>query len=132
MNGVTVARKIAQLLAARENCITSNNTEWVERHTETIKTIVSNALPSGSGWDSGTAIDLDASTPDHLILFGSYHHMNDGGYYDGWTDHTIHVKASLAFGFTIKITGRNRNDIKDYLSELFHDTLGQTVEPVTT
>jgi hypothetical protein len=33
------------------------------------------------------------------------------------------VTPSLCFDFHIRVSGRNRNDIKDYLSELFESAL---------
>ncbi len=53
----------------------------------------------------------------------SFHHMNDGGMYDGWTEHAVTVKPSLAYGIVLKIGGRNRNDIKDRIHEEFQHTL---------
>jgi hypothetical protein len=53
--------------------------------------------------------------------------MNDNGMYDGWTTHQVIVTPSLAFGFTLKITGRDRNQIKDYLSETYHYALEQHI-----
>lgn len=88
------------------------------------------ALPSGSGWDCGTRIDGD-STPDRPVLFGHFHHMDSNGSYRGWTDHAVIVTPSLAFGIEVKITGRDRNGIKDYLAELFHDALLEDVDEYT-
>jgi hypothetical protein len=53
--------------------------------------------------------------------------MTEGGMYDGWTEHTVVVTPSLAFGINIRITGRNRNDIKDYLHDVFHEALTKGV-----
>jgi hypothetical protein len=110
-------RLIATTVDAYHRCVENGN-EWSARHAGTLRTLES-LLPSGSGIDSGTTIDLDASTGEKLVLRTSYHHMNDGGYYDGWTDHTVTVTASLMFGINIKISGRNRNDIKEYLHQTF-------------
>ena len=118
--------QIASLVDARQTCIERKNTEWIAKHTDRLKHFET-LLPSGSGWDRGTTIDLVKSTPERLVLFGSFHHMNDGGYYDGWTDHEIVVTPSLQFGFTVKVTGRDRNDIKEYLTGLFLEALGQEV-----
>lgn len=118
--------QIASLVDARRTCIERKNTEWIEKHTDSLKAIEAK-LPSGSGWDSGTKIDLVKSTPERLVFFGSFHHMNDGGFYDGWTDHEIIVTPSLQFGFNVKVTGRDRNDIKEYLAGLFLEALGQEV-----
>ena len=115
-------RKLATLIQARRNCIVSSNDEWTARHTEAINAMAKE-LPGGSGLDAGTSIDIDASAPNKLVLHTSFHHMNDNGMYDGWTEHTITVVPDLAFGFDLRISGRNRNDIKDLLAELFNEAL---------
>lgn len=85
-------------------------------------------MPSGSGIDSGTKLDYGRSTPDKLVFTMSFHHMNDSGMYDGWTDHSITVKPSLVYGIEIGISGRNRNDIKDYLGDTYHAALTYVVD----
>src|SRR6187551_1233267 len=85
-------------------------------------------MPSGSGWNHGTKIDLAESTAKRIVLTGSWHHMDDMGGYDGWTQHCIVITASLAFGFELNVTGRNRDNIKDYLSDVFNDTLSMEMD----
>lgn len=121
-----VYQRIASLLLAIENCAKSGNDEWSVRHTATLDDIIKNELPSGAGWDAGTTLD-GRSTPEKLVFFGSFHHMDQHGGYDGWTDHTITVTASLVHDIKLKISGRDRNEIKDYLHELFHDALTKEV-----
>lgn len=89
---------------------------------------IKNHAPSGSGFDCGTTL-LSASEAK-LVFSTEYHHMNDVGVYDGWTRHKIIIKASLIdhCGFDMKITGRDRNDIKDYIADLFTDFLTTDVE----
>jgi len=123
-----IVERLAAAIAARLNCIESGNAEWQTRHEDTIDAIVRDRLPSGSGVDSGTAINLDKCTPDKIVLFASFHHMNDGGYYDGWTQHTITVTPSFIGGFSLKISGPNRNQVKDYLGDLFHAALNDDYE----
>jgi len=110
---------LSGLIDARLNCIKSNNQEWLGKHTNRILEIVSDHMPSGSGIDCGTKIDLDESTGEKLVFTFSYHHMNESGMYDGWTDHKAIVTPSLAHGFSLRITGSNRNDIKEYLHEVY-------------
>ncbi len=128
-------QSLSRTVLARLNCIQSNNTEWRDRHEETILSEVRDTAPSGSGIDSGTTIDLDASTGDKLVFTAGYHHMNDGGMYDGWTEHTFTVRPCLAFGFSLTISGRDRNGVKEYLSDIFHEWLNEVIDesplPVT-
>lgn len=73
--------------------------------------------PSGSGFDSGTTLG-DKSTPKKLIFNTSYHHMDDDGFYIGWTHHKVIITPSFD-GMDIKVTGKNYNDIKDYIGDVF-------------
>ncbi len=122
---------LASLVQARINCdnATPRNAEWFGRHEDRIEELVKDYMPSGSGVDCGTKMDLDASTSDKLVFTTSYHHMNESGMYDGWTEHTVTVTPSLAFGFTLRIGGRDHNDIKEYLRDLFAEALGTVIEP---
>lgn len=123
----TLAEQISTTIEARENCERLNNTEWHARHEQTLEELA-DLLPSGSGIDTGTKIDLDESKPDKLVLTFSYHHMDDCGGYDGWTDHSVIVTPALRGQFRLRITGRNRNDVKEYLYQVYEDALRQTVE----
>ena len=118
---------IASAVQARINCKERSNQEWFDRWTKTIEEETAE-LPSGSGIDSAPKFDFDASTPEKLVFNFGYHHMNDGGYYDGWTDHSLIVTPSLQFGFHLRITGKDRKQIKDYLYEIFQYALSEEVE----
>lgn len=122
-NSRPVYRVLAELIGARANCLESGNTEWFHRHGDRIEHIMKEHAPSGSGVDSGTQID-DDSTPVKLIFKTAFHHMHESGMYDGWTHHDVIVTPDFS-GFNLRITGRDRNGIKDYLSSLFHDFLNQ-------
>jgi len=121
-------RKLASLVQAHINCEISGNKEWFEKHEARIEELVKNYMPSGSGFDCGTKIDLDKSTPEKLVFYTDFHHMNEVGYYDGWTEHRITVRPSLAFGFTLTISGKNRNEIKDYIHQAFDCALDEEVK----
>lgn len=77
-------------------------------------------LPSGSGLDNGVRIDLDRSKPNKIVFHTEFHHLNENGYYDGWTTHSIIVVPEFGGEFDVKITGKNRNQIKDHLYDLFY------------
>lgn len=117
-------QQLASLLQAVENCRASGNAEWLQRHSDNVAALVREHMPSGSGFDSGTQIDLDASRGGARLVFDtSFHHMNDAGMYDGWTVHRVTVHPSLAFGFELHISGRDRNQIKEDIAECFHTAL---------
>ncbi len=120
-------RELASLLQARDNCRKSNNREWLDRHTASMEYLAKNYLPSGSGIDCGTKLDLDASKPNRLVFTFSFHHMNECGMYDGWTEHSLIVTPSLLSGIDLRITGRDRNQVKEYLYETYQYDLTQDV-----
>jgi len=120
-------QQLASLVQTRLNCIESKNDEWFDKHEERIEALVKNHMPSGSGFDSGTALDLGASDPDRLVFRTSFHHMDGYGMYDGWTEHDIIVTGSLAFGFSLRITGRDRDQIKDYITDCFSTALNTDI-----
>lgn len=119
-------QKIAHAIAARKTCIERGNHEWQYRHEETIKKLT-DMLPHGSGIDGKNEIDLNKSTGEKIVIHTSFHHMDNNGYYDGWTEHAITVRASLLYGIDMHISGRDRNEIKDYLHEVFLEALAREV-----
>lgn len=88
-------------------------------------------LPSGSGFDSGTRFNTDASKLGVVLVFNTaFHHMNEGGFYDGWTEHTVKVRADLEYGIEIIVGGRNRNEIKEYIADEFEHLMNSRVDEV--
>lgn len=120
---------IASKLQAVENCIKLGNHDWRDVHADAIDDLVMRYLPRGSGFDNGTTLGGD-SQPNKLVFDTAYHHMNDNGYYDGWTEHAVIVTPDLASGINIRVTGRNRNDIKDYIADTFLHALTQEVDDI--
>jgi len=54
--------------------------------------------------------------------------MGGNGMYSGWSQHKVIVTPSLICGFDIRVTGRDRNQVKDYIAETFHHALSYVVE----
>lgn len=121
-------QELASRIQARLNCEEAGNKEWFEKHEERIRELVKHFMPSGSGFDCGTKIDLDKSTPEKLVFYTEFHHINEGGYYDGWTEHCITVRPSLLCNFTLTISGKNRNEIKDYIHQAFDCDLDEEIK----
>jgi hypothetical protein len=120
-------RKIANAVQARQNCHKSGNTECFVEQGEHLLALVAEHMPSGSGFDNGTRLEDDL-TPNRLVFRVAFHHMNEDGYYDGWTDHVVTVIPSLTSDFNLKISGRDRNDIKEHIGEVFDNALRAEIE----
>jgi len=114
--------RLARVVGARLSCIENDNEVWAETHEDTIDKIMK-GFPSGSGFDSGTTIDLQNSTGEKLIFLTSYHFMDEMGGYDGWEDYKIIVTPSLCFSINVKVVGKNRDAIKDYIGDIFFESL---------
>lgn len=88
-------------------------------------------MPSGSGFDCGTALDWGKQArtdgegfhTEKLYFTTEFHHMNDAGYYDGWTTHRIIVTPSFTSEINLVVGGRDRNGIKEYIHEVFSHAL---------
>ena len=127
MSNYPVYQKLARSFQAKENCLMSDNNEWYDKHSMVIDHIVRNYLPSGSGIDSGCTVN--PKTSDKFIIESSYHRMDEHGYYDGWIDFKVIVKASLTSNIDLTIIGNfgKHQDLKEYLYELFDHALCQNV-----
>jgi hypothetical protein len=97
--------------------------EWSERWTDRAAELCSELMPSGSGFDNGTKFLIEDSDSDKLVFTTSFHHMNSYGSYDGWTEHKVTIRPDFALDYTIQVSGRNRNDIKDYIADTFREAL---------
>jgi hypothetical protein len=84
-------------------------------------------MPHGSGFDNGTELDTKTSAREKLIFATSFHHMDDNGSYDGWTEHTVTVRPSLVHGFGLTVSGRNVRGIKDHIAEAFESALSTEI-----
>lgn len=115
---------LAQRLAQIENLENSNMAVVTpEEVREQVDAKVKELMPSGSGFDKGTELDWERSTKQRLVFNTAFHHMDEHGGYDGWTHHDIWVNPDLCFDFTLRITGVDRNQIKDLIHENFNHAL---------
>ena len=98
-------------------------TDWGIIWRDRLEQAARDLLPGGSGFNNGTQIDLDASRADRITLKTAFHHMSANGFYDGWTQHKIHLVPAFG-GFDMRVTGKDRNGIKEYIAE----TVGAALE----
>ena len=114
-------KQLANTLLAKRNCKKHKNDEWFIRHGARIDQIMETA-PSGSGFDDGTQLD-EKSIPERLVFTFGYHHMNELGYYEGWTHHDVIVTGSLVFGFMMRILDTESEEDLDHFHEVFESWL---------
>lgn len=126
-------QEIATALAARENVRKSGNKEWIEKWEEKLATL-EEKLPSGSGFDSGEKLDINASEPDKIVINGSYHVMDENGFYDGYADYQIIITPSFVHGFELRLIGSSKwphrkayDGLKDYITETYAEVLDQEI-----
>lgn len=116
--------KIYQAIIA--NSITVDQAASTKQRLEQAKAMIKKIekmLPHGSGFDSGTKI-IDA-TSQRIIFETAFHHMDDNGYYCGWTEHRVTVKADLLYGYIVRVSGVNKRGIKEYIQDVFCEILDQ-------
>ncbi len=128
MNTEPVYRLIAEKLIAIDNYVKASNWEWKEKHEEALDALMRDTAPSGGGIDNGVELLVSESSREKLVFSCAFHHMNENGYYDGWTEHKAIVTPSLFSEISIRFTGRNRNEIKDYLHDVLSCWLTEKVE----
>lgn len=132
----TLAQWFASLISVKDNCnrmrqAAANDTtaahyrDMAMQHEASINAI-EQYLPRGSGIDAGTTFDSARSGASVLRFNTSFHHMDQHGGYDGWTEHLVTVRPAFE-GLDIVVTGRDRNQIKDYLHDTFRQALTQNV-----
>ncbi len=54
--------------------------------------------------------------------------MDENGYYCGWTEHNLIVTPSFKFGYDMRIPGKDKNQIKEYLYQIFGEVFTITEE----
>lgn len=122
--------KVYELLGQLGHMAYLNKRQSYEMDLKCAEDFVKEYGPSGSGFDCGTR--LIGLTDKKIVLATDFHHMNDVGMYVGWSHHKIIVTPVLnKFVFNMRVTGPNRNGIKEYISDMFHDFLNARVEEIT-
>jgi len=114
-------RNVGQLMGAIEGCLVQNRAEWQAKHEHTLRQFVRETAPCGQTWYS-TGLNIKKSSTTQLVFRGAFRHE------DRWTEHTITVKPNFGLGFTFKISGLNKNDVKDCLKEMFTNWLSSEVK----
>ena len=127
----TLAAWIAETSDWAERAESNLNAQWGPIARARLDQLV-NMLPSGSGIDNGTK--LVSASASRIVLECGFYHMDENGFYDGWTEHRVTVRPTFD-SMDISVSGRNRNDIKEYLHEVYalalSENIVESVDPET-
>ncbi len=118
--------RIYRTLQVMDNCQKSNNTDWQKNHSYYLDELEKNYLPHGSGIDSGCIINRTFKK-DTVIINVPYHLMDENGYYCGWQTYRLIIKPKFD-SLSIKIQGKDKYLLKDYLYDLFDHVLNEELE----
>lgn len=99
---------------------------YLEQVKDRLAQVVKDFMPSGAGIDNGTSFINEESHATKLVFYTQFHHMNENGFYDGWTDHKVKVIPTF-HGIDVRVTGKDKNLIKNYLTYTFDYALGQMI-----
>jgi hypothetical protein len=114
---------IASALAAKNHCVERRLDVLTDEWSEYIDALVKAHAPSGAGFDNGTHLNVDktqigGNKPQRLVFDVSFHHMSEHGYYTHWTHHEVWVYPWFD-GFSVRVTGRDDNFVKDLIADTF-------------
>lgn len=114
----SLASTLVAACEALRDCQATPNHPWTSRWASLLDSIEANLLPSGSGFDNGTKIDREATNARRISLTFDFHHMDENGFYDGWTSHNVTIYPTFGH-LEVIVSGRNKSQIRDYAAEVF-------------
>lgn len=122
MNTINLTQ-LSKSIAAYNQC----NQEWKDKAEDRINELCKE-LPHGSGIDGKCEIDLVQSKENRIVFYFEFHHMDENGYYCGWTEHNLIITPNFG-SFDMRITGKDKNQIKEYLYSLWMEvfSINETV-----
>jgi hypothetical protein len=127
-------RKIYEHIANIAYQINKSSSEyWKDIWEQDLEHLERNYLPSGSGFDAGCSINLVETKVNRLVIDFDYHHMDQNGYYNGWSHNQLILTASLVWDFDIRIVNRKgghriQSYDRDYFIDVFNYALNQELD----
>ena len=96
---------------------------WAKRAKEL--SLLQELLPNGNGirGQEGLAEILPESTKKRIVIYTTYWHPNDSYETSRWTAHQVIITPSFEREINIRITGKNKDNVKDYLHDIFREAL---------
>ena len=93
---------------------------WAKRTKEL--SLLQKLLPNGKGIREreGLAVILLESTKKRIVIDTTYWHTNNS---DERTSHQVIITPSFEGEINIRITGKNKDNVKEYLHDIFREAL---------
>ena len=96
------------------------------RHENVLESLMKH-MPSGSGIDAGTKLLLEESNNTKLVFLVEYHHMNQNGYYCGWSSRKIVITPSLTSPYSMEFidedaSGADLTEVGEETSEEYDNS----------
>lgn len=123
----TLAQRLSSAIGAKKSSWDNGNSHWFSKWEFYADFLVASHMLSGSGFDNGTKLIWSRSTDQKLVFQCDFHHMDENGFYDGRTEHTVIVRPEFC-GFKITVSGQNRNEIKYYIAESIDFALKSVID----
>jgi hypothetical protein len=128
-----VYQRIASIIGWQENLIKGKNddqiSQWFPETHNQLGAIENDYLMHGSGFDAGTCIfPYPESKPDRIVGHTAFHHMDEYGGYDDWSEFDFVVTPTLQSpGYRLRIIEKDiirkykaRGDVDYFYDELDH------------
>ena len=101
--------------------------------TDSVKCIIDDHFPNGSGFDVGSLFDFEKSHKNKLIIRIPYHCMDEHGYYDIWVFPELIITPSLMHEYNMRINwkgyrGKYKNSLNDYIYDSFSYILDKEID----
>lgn len=120
---MSYTKQVVQFIASSLLQLKSNANSRYEYEYD-LDTLVRYWMPSGSGIDHGTRLDFEKSTPTKLVFTFDFHHMDQHGFYCGWSSHSLIVTPDFD-EFDMRFIGQHPSR-KRWQTQYFHEYLHQT------
>ena len=89
-----------------------------------IRNVLKNHMPHGSGFNNG--VSLVSLTPDKVVFFAPFRHMNDHGFYDGWVTYIVTVRSTFnGPDVTVSVKGYD-NTARKYADDMMRMYIAET------
>ena len=107
-----------------DNYKSSDHTDWAAFHEEKLAKLCRDHLPRGIGV---FGVSVAATTDTKAVFYCLYRHTDKHGYFVCNTAYRIVVRPTFT-GLAIRVLGRNKYNVKEYLADQFRDALERIVD----